>query len=44
MEVKFFIVEKVNRLLVCPQMIVMPKYLKKEKSDYHVETKLLYHC
>ena len=44
MEVVHIIVEKVNKLLVCPHMIVMPRCIKKVKSDYHVEIKLLYHC
>ena len=39
------IVEKVNKLLICPQMIVMPRYIKKkDKTDYHIVIKHSYDC
>ena len=41
MEVKV-IVEKVNKLLVCPQVIIGYTYEKIIKADYHTETQLLY--
>ena len=34
----------VNKLLVCPQRDCNAEIYKKDKSDYHVEIKLLYHC
>ena len=41
MELKV-IVEKVNKLLVCPQIIISQTYEIIIKSDYHTEIQLLY--
>ena len=35
--VLYIVREKVNKLLVFTDMIVMPRYIKKDKTDYNIE-------